>query len=302
MTLLKKTLILATILFGCAISAGTDQRKEVILTLPETATAADLFTTLVEGKPTFSLPDTPQFSLCYSTFPRNHYPAEYTTEAGTITLGAFMRFIWQGHSLFKDRAAKTSYRKALCQAIGEHMLWNNKVFWNRKEYNPSQNWAAVLAAQEQVYTLLKQLPLNDPATKKTLERILSSPTGANPFTNLMRWTIFPGRFKIITDTATGKPAIKLPSFLSTLRAPAAYLAVAAVSGWTAFYVPTSPLGYLDDSEWTRIRVLLGINCILSVLEAGLIPLNNLVNNEIGLSPEPGNGIKVTINLEPASPA
>lgn len=264
----------------------TNLRTNVVLRLPENASVADLFAKIVDGKKTFSLPDTPQFARSYEEFPHYQYAAEYTAEAGTITLDALMRFINQGHTLFKDKSSQENYSKMLKTAIDCRALWGQK-YPIYKTFNTPENWAAVLTAQENVYAHLKQLPLSDPRVKRMLEEILSTPTDQSTVKNILHSLLFPFRSKVVKDKETNKPIIKL-SYLASFTSLTIYLsgAIFAFSSADYFRINNAPISE-RIARW--VSYFFWIMTVVSWLL-------NSHNTSIRLSPEPENGINVTINL------
>ena len=193
-----------------------------------------------------------------------------------------MRFINQGHTLLKDKNSQENYSKILKAAIDCRALWGQK-YPIYKTFNTPENWAAVLTAQENVYAHLKQLPLSDPRVKRMLEEILSTPTDQSTVKNILHSLLFPFRSKVVKDKETNKPIIKL-SYLGDLLPLTIYLRGALLSLAIAEHLHF----HSDKRPTVAFRSFFILRIVTWLL--------NSLNTSVRLSPEPGNGINVTINL------
>ena len=157
--------VAAFLSFAVSVSSSPDIHV-MPLNVKVISSLADVFESTIRGRDTFHLPDVPQFRHQLDFKSPRKYSAFYKTNAGKMTLGAFMRFIEDGHKLFADQYLCREYRQTLADAIDAH-----KEFFYRPSVEKEQ---LLVEAQKRVLTCLKSVALTESILKQ-LEELLSTP-------------------------------------------------------------------------------------------------------------------------------
>ena len=283
---------------------ATDKRFPLVITLPNSATVADVVASTVNGRTGFNIPLAPQFTHrgFFSAFPKGmkEYPALVECKHGTLTTAAMVRFIQKSPYLFSNRDQRAAYKKMLTDALKAHVTW----YATKKEADLHK----LHAAQNAVFERLQELELANPATKKRLEEILSTSSSAfDPALRLLKHVCTTPAAQIELQLASGKTnshmqviaRIKPNATTQRIDANAKFfvcsMATAIATGLTYGVLATdaSNNGWDQEAEVKRDGVIYkmmyaaGALCLIDAL---------LSFTDLGLTPEPGDGIKVSINL------
>jgi len=156
--------ILAFAAAFCAVQSVSSLPLQFTLAGEGATTLADLFASSTNGHKSFVIPDTPHFRHFYDFTGPRAYSGLYTTQAGKITLGGFLRFIDESPTFFNNSIEQMRYKQALTTAISAHK--------NYKARTTQKNKEVLLAAQDQVLDLLSQIKLSRSVCTK-LEVMLS---------------------------------------------------------------------------------------------------------------------------------
>jgi hypothetical protein len=309
---LSKNIVYLLIFAFCASAAPattSDLRTPVIITLPETATVADIFATKVDGKHFIKMPNSPHFYKTISSFSSVNgsrensygaYPAYYNPKEPcdeyyykTIpTLAAFLRFLDEIPQVCQEPSDKKKIKQIIEGVKHCALTYRHPWTWLDKKVNPygrlsDQERLTNLRNEEaSLYAELSKLPLNDPFIKNKVESILSTHPDSLP-TNVINALFFPFRSKIAETSFASEPKIEISNFSPSGMYVAAMLAFACLSSATKHNsIKNFATGGLLGS---------GVLLLISVCA-------NILNSTANLAPEPGHGIKVTINLVPAETA
>jgi len=188
MTTTKNTFFNFVAVSLLAITAGTYniQSSPINLSLlaGSSRTLGSLLASTINGHTSFHFPNTPQFRHFYDFTAPRRYGAFYTTNTGKITLGGFVRFTEQGHTLFEKENDRKEYKKALADAIWAHKNYQARPSAKRK--------AELITTENHVYFMLNKVPLS-PSNCRQLEDILSkAPSSGFSWLSLL----FPWRSQI----------------------------------------------------------------------------------------------------------
>lgn len=175
--------------------------QKVVINVTPAMTAADLFAQIIDGEKVLKLPDTPHFSHYF----RGNMPQEYSAMFNDkLTLAAFMRFIENGHTLFENNTAATTYRQSLKKAVIEHMEFKRSPTDNNKQ--------ALVDAEQKVLDLLAEIKLDNPAITQKLVKMLSTPDWwGNSLKRAIASVLLPFR-TAITENTEGKKIIRFNSW------------------------------------------------------------------------------------------
>lgn len=288
----QKTLkiVLFSVICVFATSLTADIRTPVELTVNSNATVADLMASTVNGHTGFHLPDTPHFRHWYDITSPRSYNAMYELNAGTITLGSFMRFIDQSPKLFSGGQNKAQYRKTLKTAIKAHK--------NYAARTTKANWKHLQKAEAMVFEQLQKLPVHDSRILKTLEELLSSHYIKKSFLRFIDGLAHAAG-KIITSFFILPFRANVKKTPKTETTKEQY----TIMRWPLWSMPLVAYGMLFHNIYAS-----SVLCLLIATGKG-DPKNNLgpsslilwgINlaaalfSDIKLAPEPKYGIKVTI--------
>lgn len=298
--------ILALLLMALPANAAD---KRTIVTL-KGSTVADVLSSRseVDGHIGFNVPLAPHFTErgLFRSFPKGmtEYPALFTTETGTITTAAMIRFIKNGHTLFNSAEDQAAYKKLLKTCIAAHKAWYAT--------KSTDNLVTLRIAEGNIFNLLRRLSLTNSAIRDKLEKLLSSPS-KNALAKTYHKLVLPKRAWIAPQKdAIGSPAVKKSHPLAntakqlSLSLGAFYIYVRCYSGTINKIVIGEVLParakvktYRDNHPIARKAIDLGLNLPALILLSTLITSSYAAFTDFKLAPEPGNGIKVVIKY--ASP-
>lgn len=298
----------------CAAFAASaaDKREIVTLPLPHGATVADVICSEVNGHIGFNIPLAPQFTKrgLFRAFPKgmSEYPAYFNMLKGRIRTVAIIRFIKQSPELFADAKERASYTTLLKKAVDAHKAW----YANQTQ----ENLLDLHAAEDDVFEYLKRLSLENPSVREKLEKILSTPVH-NIFSRALRVLILPQR-TYLAQNKCEETVIKLAGFTnSSITALQAFAALPALhyAVWGKVFIvfviekhakamASKKLKNEGDFELyarlnpKKVRAAKFFIYDLPHCYSILISCINIIASftDFKLTPEPGNGINVKIQV------
>jgi len=153
------------------------------------ATLADIFSSQIGEKTVFHFPNTPHFRHWYDFTAPRQYNAFYTSKAGSISLGGFVRFIEKGKSLFKNLTDRARYEAAMDGALKAHKDYQARPSTKR--------YVALHAAEVEVLTRLEQVPLTSEINHELC--IMLSTPDSSFFSRLLSRFILPFRSHFVRN-------------------------------------------------------------------------------------------------------
>lgn len=135
------------------------------LHIAPTATVGDLFSVDEQNGTTLYFPDCAYFRFSYDKKNLQNQRLFYTTPVCRMPIECFVQFMKNGHTLFHDKKIRRAYAKAVNAAtrVQRHV--------NRK---PTETALSRLKnAKQDMFNMLKTLPLSDAKVRASLEKILS---------------------------------------------------------------------------------------------------------------------------------
>lgn len=233
------------------------------------ATVAEFLQSTKDEDSGFHLPVSPEFSNrhFWQTMPNKMsvYPAFYKLDSGIIPTAAIIRFIKGSPQLFEDKSVRKFYEQALADCISAN---------KERLSTPSEKTHEKLKkAEATVYAFLARLDLSNPLTRHKVANLLTTPK-KGIVQRLIAATALPGRsdFENKKDELMIKPRnIVIPALKGTLG-PIIPLFIFALC--------------IGD---VKIPVVLYLCALFSNFHAW--------KNDTNLTPEPHDGIKVSIVLD-----
>lgn len=209
----KNALTIICFLLASAISSTTIQEqkhalenrifseraKTITISLPETASVADLIRSKKRGHEGLNIPTVPRFSKRYPfSLARilGEYKGHYKLRNGAmLTSAAMERFTNLAHLLLADNEEQAQkLREKLDAAIQAHIDWcpcktthyrgtpsiSSPKDFTKKNVNamsPEERQAKLMKLQsleDEIFEILKKIPLKEPSTRVLVEKILST--------------------------------------------------------------------------------------------------------------------------------
>ena len=257
-------------LFLLASDAKSSQeRAPMTFAVSPYATVAEFLQSTKADDSGFHLPASPEFSNrhFWQTTPSKMltYPAFFKLDSGIIPTAAMIRFIKKSPELFEDKTVRKFYEQALAECISANKQWLSTP--TEKAYEKLKK------AEATVYAFLGRLDLANPLTRHKVANLLTTPKKGF-VQRLIASTALPGRSEF--EDKKGELMVKPRNII-----------IPALKGTLGPIIP----------------LFIFALCIDDLKIPGILYLCALYNNfhawknDSNLTPEPHNGIKVSIILD-----